>query len=48
MTNKDVIEIYGKSIWDMTTAELIEYKLDNLWTELIDETFENESEDDYE
>ena len=37
MTEQNIIEIYGKSIWSMTPTELIVNKLDELWIKLIDE-----------
>lgn len=40
MTEQDVIEIFGKSIWDMTAAELIRNGLDELWNRLIDQDTE--------
>ena len=45
MTEKDVIEIFGKSIWDMSADELVRYKLVELWAKLINETYEDEIED---
>ena len=45
MTEKDVIEIFGKSIWDMSADELVRYKLVELWAKLINETCEDEIED---
>lgn len=37
MTDKEIKEIYGKSIWDMTTAEIIENHLEDVWSRLVDE-----------
>lgn len=37
MTEQLIREIFGKSIWDMTTQELIRYKLDEVWVQLVDE-----------
>ncbi len=42
MTEQDVIEIYGKSIWDMTPSELAENGLISLWVKLVDEAAEAE------
>ena len=35
-TEKEIEEVYGKSIWDMTTDELIENDLISDWVDLID------------
>ncbi len=37
MTEAEVKEMFGKSIWDMTTEELIEYDLVHIWSKLVDE-----------
>lgn len=37
MTENDIKEIYGKSIWNMTPAELIKYDLVDTWAKLVDE-----------
>lgn len=36
MTEKEVIDIFGKSIWDMTPTELVDNNLDTLWVILVD------------
>lgn len=36
MTEKEVIDIFGKSIWDMTPIELVDNNLDALWVMLVD------------
>lgn len=41
MTEKEIEELYGKSIWDMTATELIENNLVKVWVKLVDE-IENE------
>lgn len=40
MTEAEVKELYGKSIWEMTPAELIENNLDGLWYKLVEEASE--------
>lgn len=37
MTDSDIISIFGKSIWDMTTTEIIEFDLVDVWVKLIEE-----------
>lgn len=37
MNENEVKEIFKKSIWDMTTAEIIENNLAELWQRLVDE-----------
>jgi hypothetical protein len=39
MTDKDVEEIYGKSIWDMTTTEIINNNLEEVWVQLIERKY---------
>ena len=36
MTEQEIIEIYGKSIWDMSAVELYENGLVRIWGELVD------------
>lgn len=36
MTETEIKELYGKSIWDMTPSELIENDLVHEWTKLVD------------
>ena len=36
MTDKDVKEIFGKSIWEMTCQEIIENGLEDVWVHLVD------------
>lgn len=40
MTDREVKEIFGKSIWDMTVKELIDFKLDKVWADLVDDNVE--------
>jgi hypothetical protein len=37
MTDREVIEIFGKSIWDMTPDELIKNDLDIIWFHMVEE-----------
>lgn len=37
MTEAEVKELYGKSIWEMTPQELVENNLDGLWYKLVEE-----------
>lgn len=36
MTEEEIIEVFGKSIWDMTAAELVENNLDKIWFLLVE------------
>ena len=36
MTDKDIEEIYGKSIWEMTTTEIINNNLEEVWVQLME------------
>ena len=36
MTESEIIEIYGKSIWDMSANELRENNLVETWVRLVD------------
>ncbi len=42
LTEAEIEEIYGKSIWDMTAEEIVEYGLVSIWAKLVDESGENE------
>lgn len=35
MTEQEIIETYGKSIWDMSAQELIDFDLDRKWVQLM-------------
>ena len=37
LSEKEIYEIYGKTIWEMTPSELIENHLDKVWFALIEE-----------
>ena len=37
MNENDVIELYGKSIWDMSAVELIDNGLVELWVKLVED-----------
>lgn len=37
MTEQEIIEIYGKSIWDMTPTERAENGLIETWAKLVDQ-----------
>lgn len=37
MSENEIKEIYGKSIWDMTPEEIIENNLVEIWARLVDE-----------
>lgn len=37
MTDEDIKEIYGKSIWEMTTIEIIDNNLEEIWVRLMEE-----------
>lgn len=37
MTDKEIIETYGKSIWEMTVEEIIKYDLEDVWFQLVEE-----------
>ena len=36
MTDEDIKEIYGKSIWEMTTTEIIDNNLEEIWVRLME------------
>lgn len=36
MTDEDIKEIYGKSIWEMTTTEIIDNNLEEIWVQLME------------
>ena len=36
MSENDIQEIFGKSIWDMTTEEIIKNNLTDVWVKLVD------------
>jgi len=36
MTEKEIIEVFGKSIWDMTAEELVKNNLDKIWFLLVE------------
>ena len=40
MNEQDVINIFGKSIWEMSVDELYKYHLDELWVKLVDDASE--------
>ena len=40
MTEKEIEMLFGKSIWDMTVAEIIENRLAEEWARLVDENAE--------
>lgn len=42
MSEEEVIEIYGKSIWDMTIKEIQDNNLDDIWFNAINEAAEEE------
>ena len=42
MTEHEINEIYGKSIWNMTTKEIRENGLVEIWAKLVDENAEDE------
>ena len=37
MNEQEIIEMYGKSIWDMTAEEITQHDLDDVWVALVDE-----------
>ena len=37
MSEQEIMEIFGKSIWDMTPTELIENDLDIIWFHMVEE-----------
>lgn len=37
MQESEIKEIYGKSIWDMTSEELVKNNLVEIWVKLVDE-----------
>lgn len=37
MTEQEIIELYGKSIWDMTPTERYENGLIETWAKLVDQ-----------
>ena len=39
---QEIIDIYGKSIWDMTAQELYENGLIEIWADLVDMETEEE------
>lgn len=38
MSDNEIIEIFGKSIWDMTPEELIKNNLDIIWFHMVEES----------
>lgn len=36
MSEQEIIETYGKSIWDMSAQELVEYHLEETWVEIAE------------
>ncbi len=36
MSENDIKEIFGKSIWDMTAEEIIKNNLTDVWVKLVD------------
>lgn len=38
MTEKEIEELYGKSIWDMSAEEIIQNGLSEVWQKLVDES----------
>ena len=44
MTDWDIIEEYGKSIWDMTEEELTRFDLWDMWLESVKQYEENEED----
>ena len=47
LTDREIKEIYGKSIFDMTVAELAENHLVDTWADMVDE-YADEISDEYE
>ena len=43
---KEILDIYGKSIWDMSNEELIEYDLTDDWAKLVDTHYDFEESED--
>jgi hypothetical protein len=43
---KEILDIYGKSIWDMSNEELIEYDLTDDWAKLVDAHYDWEESED--
>lgn len=43
MSEKEIQEFYGVSIWEMSPAELVEHNLVETWARLVDEQAELES-----
>ena len=37
MTEKEIEELYGKSIWNMTASEIIDNGLEKIWLQLMEE-----------
>ena len=42
LSDKEIKEIYGKSVFDMTTEELVENDLVHNWVELVDASVEDD------
>lgn len=38
MTEEEIEELYKKSIWDMSTKEIIQNGLSEVWQKLVDES----------
>lgn len=36
LSEQDIIDIFGKSIWDMTMQEIRDNHLEDIWAELVD------------
>lgn len=36
LSEQDIIDIFGKSIWDMTMQEIRDNHLEDVWAELVD------------
>lgn len=35
LSEQDIVDIFGKSIWDMTMQEIRDNHLEDIWTELV-------------
>ena len=44
--DRRIKDIFGKSIFDMTTEELVEYDLVHTWVQAIDEYVESQEEEE--
>lgn len=48
VTERDIYERFGKSIWEMTVKEIVDNGLAEVWARLVDEQDEDDCPDWYE